>query len=278
VTRHLFILAPPYSGSTLLYRLVATSPAVSALPGEGQHIESVQALLARDAWAEDREIPWGFIRAAWERHWDLSKPVLLEKSPPHMMRAAELQEAFAPASFLILVRDPYCLAEGIVRRWDWDARAAGEFTVRLLRRQRQNLALLERRLLLRYEDMAADPAACARSIVDSLPELERIDPERKFRVHSIDGLRRRRIVDLNELKLRSLSVAQFEELTQVFEPDAELLAAFGYAPRETPADHARRHAWTRLRLGITAPYRMALTRAVDAWRIARFHVGRAARR
>jgi hypothetical protein len=42
---HLFVLCPPYSGSTVLWKLLATSPNVSALPVEGQFLESTQGVM-----------------------------------------------------------------------------------------------------------------------------------------------------------------------------------------------------------------------------------------
>ena len=44
--------------------------------------------------------------AAWEPHWDLAKTVLVEKSPPNLIRTRFLQALFPGATFAIVVRHP----------------------------------------------------------------------------------------------------------------------------------------------------------------------------
>jgi len=78
--RHLFLLCPPYSGSTVLWKLIQTSPNVSALPAEGQFMNSVQHLLLDERWSADKQIPWDVVKEKWEEAWDLDKPILLEKA------------------------------------------------------------------------------------------------------------------------------------------------------------------------------------------------------
>lgn len=42
----------------------------------------------------------------WSRYWDLSKPVLLEKSPPNLIRTRFLQALFPNSYFVIMMRHP----------------------------------------------------------------------------------------------------------------------------------------------------------------------------
>ena len=47
--------------------------------------------------------------ANWARYWDLSKPVLLEKSPPNLLKMGYLTAAFSHAravKFLVILKDP----------------------------------------------------------------------------------------------------------------------------------------------------------------------------
>ena len=53
---YLFILCPPYSGSTLLWRLVATSSNVSVLPAEGQFLPEVKDEMRAAAWEPDVDV------------------------------------------------------------------------------------------------------------------------------------------------------------------------------------------------------------------------------
>ena len=265
VSVHLFVLCPPYSGSTVLWKLCGTSPVVSALPNEGQYIPTVKQVLVRDPWAEERILPWPFIRQAWERYWDLGADVLLEKSPPNLLRARDMEPVFAPAYFLVMVREPYAFCEGVIRRWAWSARQTAEFAVRLMTAQRENLEQLEHTLRLTYEELVADPAGVARRIEAFVPGLGGVNPEHKFRVHAIDGLRRRGIVDLNQRKVDNLSPDELADITAVLEEHGELLAFWGYALRRPDAEHARRHERARRWQRLTAPWRKLLEVLVFAW-------------
>ena len=42
----------------------------------------------------------------WSRHWNTSRPVLLEKSPPNIVRMRFLQALFPSASFIMVCGTP----------------------------------------------------------------------------------------------------------------------------------------------------------------------------
>ncbi|MGH3429790.1 MAG: sulfotransferase family protein, partial [Terriglobales bacterium] len=46
----------------------------------------------------------------WGRFWDLSRPVLVEKSPPNLIRMRFLQALFPDARFVIVIRHPVAVA------------------------------------------------------------------------------------------------------------------------------------------------------------------------
>ena len=47
--------------------------------------------------------------AEWRRYWDVSKPILIEKSPRHMLMTRLLQYYFTPerSYFVVVMRHPY---------------------------------------------------------------------------------------------------------------------------------------------------------------------------
>ncbi len=262
---HVFVLCPPYSGSTILWRLVGTSEAVSRLPDEGQCIPTVKPVMVKDPWAQERKLPWPFIKQAWERYWDLDKDVLLEKSPPNLLHARDMQDAFRPAYFLVMVRNPYATCEGIMRRRKWDATRTAKFAVRLMRKQRENLETLEHALRLTYEELADDPAATCRKIEAFVPGLSALRPRYKFRVHAIDGLRRRGIVNLNARKIGNLSPEEMKQITAVLERHRDLMDYWGYEMLAPTRRHAVSHAVTRTLLFLSTPYRKGLEVLVMIW-------------
>jgi len=46
----------------------------------------------------------------WNKHWDLSKSVLIEKSPPNLIRTTFLQEMFDNSYFIIIKRNPIAVS------------------------------------------------------------------------------------------------------------------------------------------------------------------------
>lgn len=126
--RVVFLCGLHRSGTTPLARVLAGHPQISGFSGtgvkedEGQHLQDVYpparahggaGRFARDPRAHltessDLVTPANArrLRDQWARHWDLSRPVLLEKSPPNLVRMRFLQALFPEASFLVVMRHP----------------------------------------------------------------------------------------------------------------------------------------------------------------------------
>jgi hypothetical protein len=138
------------SGTTPLARWLARHPDVSGFADtgvwedEGQHLQSVyptarahggpgRFAFARDAHLTERSPlarPESRARlvADWSPHWDLTRAVLVEKSPPNVVRSRFLQDLFPDATFLMILRDPIATAyatqkwtrtplDALVRHW-----------------------------------------------------------------------------------------------------------------------------------------------------------------
>jgi hypothetical protein len=116
------------SGTSLAFRLLRQHPLVSGFAGtgakedEGQHLQTVY----QPAKAFGGEGRFGFHRGAhlverpaaearadaralfaqWSPYWDLGRPVLIEKSPPNIIRMRYLQSLFPHAHFVVIIRHP----------------------------------------------------------------------------------------------------------------------------------------------------------------------------
>jgi hypothetical protein len=162
----------------------------------------------------------------------------VEKSPPNLLRATEIAEHFDPSYFLIMVRNPYAHCEGLMRRNKDNARHAALFAVRCLRQQMKNAKELKDTLCLTYEELARNPAATAKKIEAFLPQLGELNYAQTFSLNSIDGVVQRGIVDLNQKKMRLLSVRDLKTINSVLEKNADVMDYWGYESIEPSLRHA----------------------------------------
>jgi hypothetical protein len=227
---HLFLLSPPLCGSTVLQQLLSTSPHVTGFETEGQWLPELRHILGvEERWDEDLEIDWKEVRAVFNSYWSPLRKVRMEKSPPHIIRAGELERHFENSHFLVTMRNPYAQVEGQLRRgWIRTPRAAAEFWIRLARRQLKNLRELERCLLFTYEDLTGETDLTIRRLMDFLPALGSLSPRVEFSAHNVTGKPIRGLVNLNERKIASLSDEVVAEINGVLERNVDVMGEFGY--------------------------------------------------
>jgi Sulfotransferase family len=186
------------SGTTLLARLLAAHPEISGFSGtgvpadEGQHLQSVypsasvyggpgrfgfnpESHLA-EASPLVSEANAQAIYEEWSAHWDLARPVLLEKSPPNLLKTRFLEALFPGSAFIVIVRHPIPVSIPTAK-WRGTRRYG-----RLIEHWLSCHALfgfdrtrLERVHVLSYEQLVADPSGVLRGIFEFL-ELEPIPP------------------------------------------------------------------------------------------------------
>jgi hypothetical protein len=223
--KYLFILCPPASGSTLLYQILKTSPQASAFDGEGQAlIPSI--LFTKDRWKPEKVISWDTAREKWIENWNLDKPVLVEKSPPHLVRAKQLETYFPGSHFIIMMRNPYAFCEGIKRRWGrkYTFRNIAKFWLICAGYQMENIRTLKNSLWFTYEDLTADPRRICNRIVRAIPELVELNPENKFSVFE----KSLKISNLNPHQISKLSADDLFEINLILKKRPSLMAFFNY--------------------------------------------------
>lgn len=229
---YLFILSPPFSGSTLLSEILSTSPNVSSNntlgTREGQQLPGVRKLLweSKNKYNPETKFDWPFIRRQWLKYWDVTKPILLEKSPPNIVRAPSLAHHFAPASFMIMVRDPYAVCESMIRRGQ-DASEAAAFAIRCLRFQKQNIEKLQNFIFFSYEELTDAPEAIREKLIAFMPALQGLDIHRVFKAHNFKNAPMQ-IRNMNSEKVANLHKTQLKALNRVFRQNEDILAYFNY--------------------------------------------------
>ncbi len=120
------------SGTSLLHRILSNHPAISGIrdsnapEDEGQHLQTVYkpaihhggpGRFALDKTSHLTEVsklitPENRYTLAkeWMPYFDLSKPFLIEKSPPNIVRMRFLQALFPNSRFLVILRHPVVVA------------------------------------------------------------------------------------------------------------------------------------------------------------------------
>jgi Sulfotransferase family len=181
--RPLFVLSLPRSGSTLLQRMLSTSPAVAtasepwlllpqvyALRQDGAraaygHRTAARALTdfadslpgGRDAYLEEvrRMALAVYARAAGDAEW------FVDKTPRYHLIVDDLMAMFPEARFIFLWRNPLAVAGSIIEsfgagRWNLD-RYDGDLRDGLVRLVDAHERHDPRATAVRYEDLVAEP-------------------------------------------------------------------------------------------------------------------------
>ena len=196
--RFVFLAGLHRSGSTLLARLLAAHPEISGFSGtgvpadEGQHLQSVYPAArvyggpGRFGFAPESHLtessPLASEESArklfeeWSPHWDLSRPLLLEKSPPNLLKTRFLQALYPNSAFVAIVRHPIPVSIPTAK-WRGTRRFDRMFEHwlrchALFEADREHLRRVH---VLQYEQLVSNPVAELRTIFEFL-ELEPIAP------------------------------------------------------------------------------------------------------
>lgn len=238
----LFILGVNNSGTTLFARILESHPDILALPHEGQLL--TEALPRPDyenvvrLWTKkldkfrlietDDGAPADAARKDWLALYPDRPGLRLEKSPPNTIRSLWLQKHFPQSVFIGLTRHPYAVCEGIRRRMGCSLdEAATHWNVAnsiLL----SDLPLLKSQLLLKYEDLMADPDGTLERIAFFLGISEAFDRAAisALESHSIDGSTR----GLTNMNQKSFDKLTLEERQVIDRICGVTMHQLGYAP------------------------------------------------
>lgn len=238
--RWVFLVGCYNSGTTLLHDLLASNPDVGSLHTEGQFLTDQLVLpkavgLAR-LWATQPE-PFqldenggeGVSADKIKRQWgakfnDPDKPVLIEKSPTNAARTRWLQEHFKPASFIGIVRDGYAVSEGIHRKAGHPLEDAARQWSRSNEIMLADFEYLERKTIIRYEDLTSRPAEVLAEVFEFLglrPHDEEVG-DREFAIHEQTS----KIRNMNDRSMEALSE---QDRAMIQEVAGDVLRRLGYS-------------------------------------------------
>ena len=231
--QHLFILSPPFCGSTLLNEILSSSRNVSCNNNiglrEGQQLPIVKDILfTKERWNPEKDINWQVIHSIWNKYWDRSKAIFLEKSPPNICRAKKIEKEFHNAKFICLTRNPYAQAEGKMRRHNTPAKEAAILSIQYLKYQKENIEQLKNTLLISYEELAENPTKTKNSIIAFVPELCDMNIDLKFKAHNLRAEKNMTITNLNPEKIANIKADDLTIINTIFKKEKKLLNYFNY--------------------------------------------------
>ena len=233
--KYLFVLTSPFSGSTLLVALLGTSDKVSIFQSpqhEGLKLPSLHHLFRAYSEGESNAMPWGYLHPIFHRHWDLSKPLLVEKGQ-YTKDAHSIEHHFPGAHYIVMPRNPYAWCESMGRRrkpgvQGLNTRQMAMTWVRQTAWHIHNIESLDRLLYFTYEDLCDRTDDVLRRLKEFMPELDGLDAARKFEVHSTLGAKRHEIINTNDLALARLKPEDIAEISAVLKKYPEAPGYFGY--------------------------------------------------
>lgn len=247
---HLFLLCPNNSGSSFLIGAINRSNNVWSLSREGQHVPGFKGPHSRgtdssltwgakpeliELFRDPKNYDWARTRQAWyfqaTAHHS-SANIFAAKSPPFLLFPEMLREHFANTRFIIMLRNPYAMAEGILRRRP-RSRAmtaeVAEHVAKCFECQTQNLETLTgQSIFFTYEDMCDRPDATKAALAEFLPGLNDIEFHEAV---PVKGMYDQSVTNFNDAQITRLDAEQVEALNELFRPHANLFAKFGYDKR-----------------------------------------------
>jgi hypothetical protein len=233
------------SGTSILARALALHPSISAFSNtgvhedEGQHLQTVvepdyvfgppgrfafdpRAHLTESSPLVSDESRERLYRE-WCRYWDLTKPILLEKSPPTLIRTRFFAALFPGSVFVTILRHPIAVAYAS-KKWNRDPLASHlRHWLRAHRLLASDVAHLDHQIVVRYEELVREPQA----VVERVWALLDLAPGPAVRGILGDGNRRyferwRRAPDPVRRAHRAVLIRRFESA----------VAEFGYGLRD----------------------------------------------
>lgn len=240
----LFIVTPPMSGSTAMAEVLNSSARTTLLQerGEGQWL--VPGLCADDRWNSSMFVDFESVKAVWLSTYaqmQAAAPLLevvIEKSPPNMVRIEQLAAQFRSVSFLANNRDPYANCASILyRNYAADQLSAADRSQVLtrlthewvLRSEKISELVLKLHIpLLTYEKFCESPKSILQVLALPGGVAESIDTSAVVKVkdYPLQG-----IVNQNERQLALLSSSELATISKGLQAHSKLLEFFGYQLR-----------------------------------------------
>ena len=171
----------------------------------------------------------------WTKSWQNNSKyrtanprLLFEKSPPNLLRASLLEKVFSDSYFIIMVRNPYAVAEGIRRRNKHSLDRCIKHWISASEKQIENIKTLKNQTWFTYEQLCEDLQSIKKQLIEFIPKLDDLDMNRSVKVHSIQGTIESEIKNYNAEQISKLSTDDISLINSYLEKHQDVLHYFGY--------------------------------------------------
>jgi Sulfotransferase family len=242
--KFLFILTPSHSGSTVLVKHLNTSPYSMLLNSDGEGQWLVPGLSDSDRWNPEKQIDWKEVRQTWlKKYHEINRlvaniQVVLEKSPPNLVRFDHFKKHFQNSVFMVLNRDPYANCSSKFHRTQNSDKFLPEERLQSLSKLAADWVVkssylfraieAENLLFFTYEQFCEEPEICLNRVLELCPELEQIDTSVNVRVKDYPA---QQLSNQNQRQIDLLHANEIEAISSILAPKIELLQKFGYQLR-----------------------------------------------
>ncbi|MCS1350646.1 sulfotransferase [Mechercharimyces sp. CAU 1602] len=184
--KFIFVAGLHRSGTTILAKCLRDHPDISGFTDakvpadEGQFLQSVykparayggpgyfgfnkEAYLTEESELVTEENRQKLF-AEWSRYWDITKPILLEKSPPNIIRMRFLQAMFPQSYFLVIQRHPIAVSFSNFGMRPLQLKELFSHWLVCHKQMREDLRYLSNFLLFRYEEFVLRSQAHLESV------------------------------------------------------------------------------------------------------------------
>ena len=238
-----FILTPPYTGSTAMAKYLATSPNIGLLRENGEGQKLVPGIHRN--WNANTNLDGESIRSAWlNKYQEISGErqlnIIVEKSPPNMVRIDLLRSLFRRTTCLVNNRDPVAFCSSTFYRNTVNAEQLSE-PERLQQLKKFALYWVDHSKTLKehisasgfvtcsYEQFCESPQSLKNTFEKATGEI--IQPE-KNPILNIKDYQPAVIKNKNQQQVSRLSEVEIESVVQTLRPYSTLTSFFGYAPED----------------------------------------------
>lgn len=150
------------------------------------------------------------IKKIWHQHWDMSKKVLIEKTPSNVYKTLMIEKQFKNSKFIIMVRNPYCVCEGIRRKSEGkiNLTQAATHWINTTLQQMENIKI-KNSIYFTYEEFTENNEKIFDKIIKFCPHLESFDK------NLTQDKRYKHLVGIESQNKNSLSKLNKEDIDEI---------------------------------------------------------------